>query len=155
MISRRHLLATAAVLVAGGVGAAVGLLRPTGDEQVAAAGPPVQLTTALAREQDLLAALELALRHDPALQGRLRQVRADHAAHAGALRSAIAGYPAASPTSQSASPPAGVSSLAELRKAELAAARLAAAESADLTAANAALLASISAAESTHAELLA
>ncbi len=156
MITRRHLLAAGVVLAAGGAGAAVGLRRPIGHHDAAPKQPPPQLTGALSREQDLIAAIHLAVQHDPTLRGRLDQVEADHTAHAAALESAIAGVSPAGQTasSQTSPPSAAPPSLARLRAAELRAARLAAAESGALSGAHAALLASISAAESTHAELL-
>lgn len=156
MITRRHLLAAGLVLAAGGAGAAVGLRRPIGHHDAAPKQPPAQLASALAREQDLIAAIRLAAQHDPALRSRLDQVQADHTAHVAALESAIAGVsPAGQTASPHTSPPAvAPPSLARLRAAELRAARLAAAESAAMSGADAALLASISASESTHAELL-
>jgi hypothetical protein len=150
MITRRALLGAGVLAAAGGIGAAVAELRPRPRPPVPPAAPQ-QLSEALARERSLVANLDAALATRP----DLRQVRDDHAAHAAALRQAIARYPAlASPlTSASPRPEAGTS--AQLRDSELAAARAAAGESAVLTGADAALLASISASEATHAELLA
>jgi hypothetical protein len=71
-----------------------------------------------------------------------------------ALRSAVDAYPAPAPSVSPTPERSGASSRPELLAAEQAAARDAAAESAALRGADAALLASISAAESTHAELL-
>ncbi len=74
-----------------------------------------------------------------------------------ALESAIGAYPAYPTTAAASSGPSGTvaaQSATELRSAEQSAATLAAAESAALRGADAALLASISAAESTHAALL-
>jgi hypothetical protein len=160
MITRRQLIAAGVVIVAGGGGAAAGWFRPVGHDRVIAAVPPPGLTAALTRERELLAALALALRTDPALRTRLGQVHADHAAHAVALQSAIQAHQSTAPSTPTATAtitpaPAETSSLAQLRAAELSAAHLAAAESSALTGADAALLASISACESTHAELLA
>ena len=106
---------------------------------------------ALDRELALVADLDAALRRG-AGPATLPAVRADHAAHVAALHSALAGYSAPSSTP----PPSGTPTptLAQLRAAEVAAARAAATESAALTGADAALLASISACEATHDELL-
>ena len=150
MITRRSLLGAGVVVAAGGIGAAVAGLQPRRDPPAPRAAPP-QLSHALAREQSLVAHLDAALAARP----ELRQVRDDHAAHAAALRRSIARYPApASPLSSSGPPPVAATT-AQLRASELAAAKAAAAESAVLTGADAALLASISASEATHAELLA
>jgi hypothetical protein len=148
MITRRALLGTGVVAAAAGIGAAVAGLQPRRRPPAPPAAPR-QLSEALAREQSLIANVD-------ALDARpgLRQVRDDHAAHATALRQAIAHYPAPAPPFASASPPPAAGTTGQLRAAELAAARAAAAESAALTGAEAALLASISASEATHAELL-
>jgi len=150
MITRRALLGTGLIVAAGGIGAAVAAVQPR-PRPPAPPAAPRQLSEALAREQALVANLDAALGARP----ELRQVRDDHAAHAAALREAIARYPApASPGISTPPPPAGATT-ARLRASELAAAEAAARESAALTGADAALLASISASEATHAELLA
>lgn len=139
------------MVVAGGVGAVVGVFvsegRPVADGPTA----PQSLRQALNREVALVADLDAALRRGAGPAAALRAVRADHAAHAAALRSTLAAYPAPAPTPSTATPSP---TLARLRAAELAAAHAAAAESAALTGADAALLASISACEATHGELL-
>ena len=149
MITRRALLGTGLVVAAGGIGAAVAGLQPRRRPPAPPAAPR-QLSDALAREQSLVANVDAALDARP----ELRQVRDDHAAHAAALRQAITRYPAAAPPLVRAAPPPAAGTTAQLRAGELAAARAAAAESAALTGADAALLASISASEATHAELL-
>ncbi len=150
MITRRALIGTGVVVAAGGIGAAVAGLQPRRRPQAPPAAPP-QLSDALAREQSLVAHLDAALAARP----ELRQVRNDHAAHAAALRQSIASYPAPASPPVSSGPPPVAATTAKLRASELAAAKAAAAESAALTGADAALLASISASEATHAELLA
>ncbi len=160
MITRRQALTTGAVIATGAAGAALGLVRPIRHHRAAVVEPPAGLSSALAREHDLMAALRTAMQHDPALKARLGQVYDDHSAHAIALKSAVNAFSADAPASPTSSPPSSLTpatsaSLQQLRAAELTAARLAAAESATLAGANAALLASISACESTHAELLA
>jgi hypothetical protein len=149
MITRRALLGTGLVVAAGGIGAAVAGLQPR-RRPPAPPAPPQQLSDALAREQSLVAGLDAALPTRPELQ----QVRDDHVAHAAALRQAVARYPAAASSPSSAGRRPAVDTTAQLRAAELTAAKAAAAESAALAGADAALLASISASEATHAELL-
>ena len=155
ILSRRSLLGAGAVLLAGGVGAGIAGIQPRRERAVHVTGAPEELPGALARELSLVANLEAALRHDPSRAVELRAARDDHAAHATALRSAISTYV---PPSASSAPPASVPpaapTIAQLWAAELAAARSAAAESGALAGAHAALLASISACEATHAELL-
>jgi hypothetical protein len=157
MITRRRVMVTGAVVAAGAAGAVLGTVRPVHVARTKLAPPPAALTSALAREQAMLAALDAALRADPSLRPRIAQIRNDHAAHAVALESAIGAYPAYPTTAAASSGPSGtvaVQSATELRSAEQSAATLAAAASAALGGADAALLASISAAESTHAALL-
>lgn len=141
------------MLAAGGVGAVVGVFVSEGRAAPArrpSAPPP--LRRALDRELALVADLDAALRRGAGPAAALRAVHADHVAHAAALRSALAGFPAPtpSPTPSSTTAP----TVARLRAAELAAAHAAAADSASLTGAEAALLASISACEATHEDLL-
>ena len=145
------MLGAAAVVATGGVGAAVGVFVSEGRATSEGASPPAPLRQALERELALVADLDSALRNGAGPAAALRAVRADHAAHAAALRSTLAAYPAPSPSTAIPSP---TPTLSRLRAAELAAARAAAAESAALTGADAALLASISACEATHGELL-
>ena len=157
MITRRRAMVTGAVVAAGAAGAVLGTVRPVHVARTKLALPPAALTSALARERAMLAALDAALRADPSLPPGIAQIRDDHAAHAVALESAIGAYPAYPSTAAASSGPSGAvaaQSATELRAAEQSAATLAAAESAGLRGADAALLASISAAESTHAALL-
>lgn len=159
-VTRRGVLVAGVLVAATGAGAAAGLVRSVPRQAVSRGAPPPELAGALAREQQLVAGLDAALRFDPSLAARLGPIRADHAAHADALRSALASYPGGvggvSSGSGSSAPPAGQAapSLARLRASEADAARLAAGDSLDLGGARAALLASISAAEAGHVELL-
>jgi len=157
ILSRRYLLGAGVVLAAGGVGAGIAGISSVRRPAAAATEVPTQLHGALAREQALVAGLETALRRNtgaiPAVA--LRAARDDHAAHAAALSSAISAHPGPSSSSTPPpSPPAAAPTIAQLRAAELAAAGAAAAESSALAGPDAALLASISACEATHAELL-
>lgn len=155
ILSRRSLLGAGVVLVAGGVGAGIAGIQPRRERAAHVTGAPTELAGALARELSLVANLEATLRHDPSRAVELRAARDDHAAHATALRSAISAYPTPSMSSTPpASGPPAAPTIAQLHAAELAAARSAAAESSALTGADAALLASISACEATHAELI-
>jgi hypothetical protein len=151
VITRRSVLGAAAVVATGGVGAVVGVFVSEGRATSERAVAPAPLRQALERELALVVDLDSALRRGAGPAAALRAVRADHAAHAAALRSTLGAYPAPTPpTVTSSSTP----TLSGLRAAELAAARAAAAESAALTGADAALLASISACEATHGQLL-
>lgn len=149
------------MLAAGGVGAVAGVFTsesPAGPAD-RVTPPPEPLQRALERELALVADLDRALRNGTGPAALLRAVRADHVAHAAALRSSAAGLSATAPgpsaTATSPSmPPAAAPTLARLRAAEAAAARATAADAAALTGADAALLASISACEATHGELL-
>ena len=141
------------MVVAGGVGAVVGVFVSEGRPAAHRPTGPQSLRQALNRELALVADLDAALRRGAGPAAALQAVRADHTAHAGALRSTLAAYPGPAPTPSSTTP-SPTPTLARLRAAELAAAHAAAAESAALTGADAALLASISACEATHGELL-
>jgi hypothetical protein len=148
------MLGAGAVVAAGGIGTLVAAVQPRHQGATSRVEPPPTLTGALAREDALVAGLDATLHGDSALGARLLPLRDDHSAHAAALRSALAAYPTASPSpSPSAAPTAPT--LTALRAAELAAARSAAEDSLALRGADAALLASISACEATHAEMLA
>ena len=157
MITRRRVVVTGAVVAASAAGAVLGTVRPVHLARTKLAPPPAALTTALARERAMVAALDAALRADPSLRPTIVQIRDDHAAHAFALESAVGAYPAYPSTRTASGAPSGTvgaPSVTELRATEQSAATLAAAESVALHGADAALLASISAAESTHAALL-
>lgn len=125
-------------------------------------GPDPQLAD-LENEQALLAAYDATLRAHPKLADRLRPVRADHAAHAAALRRLLTPAGGRRRTSASPTPPAPTVSpvpadpaaaLAALRTAEQSA--YAARTRACLAAATdrAALLGSIAASEASHGVLL-
>jgi hypothetical protein len=144
-------LGAAAVVATGGVGAVVGVFVSEGRATPERATPPAPLRQALERELALVAGLDSALRRGAGSTAALQAVRADHVAHAAALRSTLAAYPAPTPATPRPTPTPTQSGL---RAAELVAARAAAAESAALTGADAALLASISACEATHGQLL-
>ena len=158
-LSRRALLGAGVVVVAGGVGAGIAAAQPRRRRVDHRPGAPAELHAALDRELTLIAGLDAALQGTPAPGAPstvLRAAQADHAAHATALRSAIAAYPAPDASSTSPTAPlAAAPTVAQLRAAEIMAGRAAAGESAALTGADAALLASIAACEATHAELLA
>ncbi len=152
---RGFLLGTGLAVVSAGGGVAAGLLvtRPKPDEVTA----PAELVAAADAERVLIAALDASLADNPGLAPVLRQVRADHAAHLGALAASVAavvGVPSesASPTGPS-TPPAALDS-AGLRRAEQLAAKTAAARALRVGGTEAALLASIAACEATHVELL-
>lgn len=172
-ITRRGVLVTGALVAATGAGVAAGLLRPQPPQAASLGVPPPELARALAREQQLIAGLDAALRHDTSLAAALGQVRGDHVGHAQALRSTLASYPggtglmAPGPASSgpassgpassgpvAPSPGQASPSLAQLSASEADAARLAAGDALNLDGAAAALLASISASEAGHAELL-
>jgi hypothetical protein len=150
--SRRWFLAGgAAVLLGGGGGAAAALLR---DEKPAP--PPVappELLAAAAAERRLIADLDATTGGTPAVRRVIVSARADHAAHLAALTRLLAGY-----RRTAATRPGAVRGTprtrAELRAAEERAAAAAAAHAATLPGGLAALLASISACEASHAELL-
>jgi hypothetical protein len=157
--SRRTFLVGGGVAVlagaGGGVGAAFAQSKP---RPPVPPPPPADLLAALAAERTLIASVAAALSARPASRAVLAQIHADHEAHARALEAAIAPTtvrpdPAASPL-PSSSPPPPVPGTAALRAAETAAAHTAASRAAASTGRNATLLASISACEATHAELL-
>lgn len=179
-ITRRRLLALGglAIVAAAGAGATtaatlrrtVRSIAPTPVPSPSSSAPPAQLVAVLAHEQGLIAALTAAISADPQPNPLLPNLRDDHVAHVQAIRAALgpndaitAGTdvtsaltptgPAASarPTgSTSAAPP----DRATLRAAEGQAQSLAASASAALSGADAVLLASISACEAGHVELL-
>ena len=159
--SRRWFLAGGVAAVVGaGAGVGVGFLQP---ESAPKPNPaPAELTDALAAERELLTLAAVALGRDPSLRADVAALRSDHTAHLRALQSAIASYdtsPTPSSTTASSTTPTPSSAptspvRAQLRAAERAAATAAAARAERLTGSTAVLLASISACESTHAELL-
>jgi hypothetical protein len=161
--SRRAFLFGGGLAVVAGAGAGVGAEywrdRP-------ATPPPRQhapaaLRAALAAEHGLLAALDASLPTAGPADAALRQVRADHAAHARALAAAVAqagglppGARATASGSAVASRPQPPRSVAQLQEAEAGASRRAAERAGSLSGRDAALLASIAACEASHAELL-
>lgn len=144
MISRRRLLASVATVVAGSAGVIVGVRRPLPRHVPEPVPTAAWIREAAAREQVLLAAVD-ATAGDPVLSA----VRADHVEHLRTLEAMEHG--AAHPSS---SGPSARLAVVDVRRAELDAASAGAAMSAQLTGADAALLASISACEASHAELL-
>lgn len=151
---RRWFLAGAGAAVlaaAGGVGAALLRKEPAPDPDPA----PAPLLAAIAAERALLADLDATTGGTPQVRRLLVQVRADHSAHLQALRSLAAAHDlpgAASSSTQAA--PGTPRSAAQLRAAENRAAATAAGHAAALEDRAATLLASISACEASHAELL-
>jgi hypothetical protein len=160
--SRRWFLAGgAAALVGAGAGVAAGLWTDETPSRPRRPAPPQVLIAAAAAERALLADLDATTGGTPAVRSVIRQVRADHAAHLGALLGLLATYPAPAGDRPSAAlgsasaPPGAPRTRAALRDAERRAAAAAAARADRLTGGHAALLASIAAAEATHADLLA
>jgi hypothetical protein len=154
-ISRRGLLlGAAAVVLAGGGGIAVGVLRPVGHEPPTGR-PPADLVAALAAERALIASIDATSGGTAPVRAALHQIKADHVAHRIALQAAVDGYPDP-PTGARAgrSRPAVALHVAELRSAEQHASAQAASRAARLSGRDAALLASIAACEACHAELL-
>jgi hypothetical protein len=154
-LPRRWFLAGgAAVVVGGGAGVGVGLLRSESKPMPVPA--PRALRDAIDAEQHLLALAAAALRRDPTLRAELAALTADHTAHLRALRAALTSYdrPAPTPTRTPTTLGSTSSVRAQLRAAERAAAATAAARAERLVGPPATVLASISACESTHVELL-
>jgi hypothetical protein len=152
LLTRRRLLATAAVVIAGGAGVSTGLLRPVRHRPPPRA--PQALLDALDREHALTAAVDATLATDATLHTLLDPIRTDHVAHAAAFDSLLSGYSrphTPSPPPPRASSPSGRPALlvAE-RQASLA---LTVASSTQLGE-PAALLASVAACEAGHVELL-
>lgn len=151
-------------LVVGGLAAVAaggGVWWALSDEGAKPASPPAallgRLHDARTAEAELIATLRAALKHAGSHGSVLRQLHADHVAHAKAIDALIADvlYPARpSPSSPAVSTPSGRVPMATLRAAETRAARAASHRAAQLTGQAAVLLASIAACESTHAELL-
>ena len=169
--TRRGLLVGAGVVAAAAAGGvALGLATGGSDATPFVARPSRELSAAAAAERALIAMVDSALVRARAQQrAHLHAIRADHVAHLAAIEAAIADemYPATRPSGSgaaSASRPASPTrsrrpsgppvSLATARSRERAAATAAAARALRLSGRSAALLASIAAAEATHAELL-
>jgi hypothetical protein len=117
---------------------------------------PGALTAAAAAERALIADLDATTGGAPEVRRFIVQARADHTAHLAALTALLASYraPAGSPSTSAPARPGTARTLAQLRAAEQRASATAAGHAAALRDAQAALLASISACEAGHAELL-
>ena len=164
-LTRRELLvALGAVVITGPAGCTVFDDEPAPPLASAPPSPPPPdlLLPLLAIEGALLAQYDATLARYPQLVSRAGPIRADHAAHLGALR-AIVGTPATSesaPARPAASPPrivipaTSAAALAVLRSAEAAAGRRLASACLSAPPARAALLGSIAACESAHLVLL-
>jgi hypothetical protein len=163
---RRFVLGVAGVgVVAAAAGAATGwLTEPTSTSAAGTHEPEVsdQLLAAHEAEQQLILIITAAVGHATgAKKQALKAILADHRAHLAALKAAV-GPAASSSASASPSPgkpsptePAGIVTSGIARIVEQRASRVAAARAFALTGRDAALLASISASEAMHAELLA
>jgi hypothetical protein len=161
VLSRRAVLVSAGALVlAGAGGVAAGTRAPL--HHPAAPAPPAALVAALAAEDALIGGIDAAA-PDPATRQLLAQLRADHVAHRRVLTGLIGAATGRSysptpsapgPRTTSGAPRPAPRGRAELRAAEQRAAREGAARAAGLRGAPAALLASIAACETSHAELL-
>jgi hypothetical protein len=168
-MTRRAVLASGAALVVGGAtGVAFQISGSAIDGTPVQAAAPPELVAAAASESRLLSAIDGALAHDPPLRSLLAGVRADHVAHQAVLRAALARYastPAnASPSATIAPPqpepqpqpgPQPHLSRVRVRALELQAAATASRYARALSGPDSAVLASISACEASHAELLA
>lgn len=153
--SRRGFLVGAglAVLGAGG-GVVAGLLVDRSSDETEVPNPAVLLAAAKA-ERDLLDAVsDVGPRNEP-LRSLLDQIRADHEAHLAALLAEVAVATGSGTLTGFRPLPFGVGLERDgLRRRESAAAATAAKRALSLTGRDAALLASISACEASHAELL-
>src|SRR5690242_18311429 len=149
-------------LVVGGlaaVAAAGGAWWAASDDGTTSASVPTALVAELhaarTAEDELIATLDAALKHAGGHGSALRQLHADHKAHAKAIAALVADvlYPA-TPSASSAplERPSGRVAVAAVRTAEMHASRVAAQRAAKLTGEAAVLLASIAACEATHAE---
>jgi hypothetical protein len=156
--SRRGFLfgAVAAVLAAAGGGTAAALLRARPVQNEPGGQLPAVLLGAVEAEDRLIAAID-----SVGDAKALAHLRADHVAHREALLGAAqaaggtaTGVPSSGVGSSSRTPSPALLTLTQLGNAESAAALAAAAAASKLTGADAALLASISACEASHAELL-
>jgi len=133
--------------------------RPSGTPTVSRPDP---LLAVLAVEEALLEAYDTTLRHFPALRAVLASLRADHAAHAAALRTELVGTPSplpsrpgssadpASPEVQVSAPATRTAARAALADRERAAATGTGAACLVAPAARSVLLGSIAACETSH-----
>jgi hypothetical protein len=180
VITRRRLLAFGglAIVVGAGAGATtattvrrtVRSIAPTAAGSPTAPRPPAQLVAVLAHEQGLIATLTAAISADPQSNPLLPNIRDDHLAHVQAIRAALGAMGEIAAADSPPSSPASTSSISStsssvptstpapdlvaMREAEVRAQQLAATASAGLTGADAVLLASVSACEAGHVELL-
>jgi hypothetical protein len=163
--SRRWFLAGgAAVLLGAGAGLAAEFATHEKPAPPQPPTPPRALVDAIAAERALLTDLAATTGGSPAVRAVIRQIRADHATHLMVLTDLVASYgvltgagPASSASSASSpapSPSGTPRTRAALRDAERRASAAAARHADALTGGQAALLASIAAAEATHADLL-
>jgi hypothetical protein len=174
-MTRRALLASGPALIVGGAaGVAFQISGSPIDGTPVQPAPPPELVAAAASESGLLSAIDGALAHDPSLRTLLAGVRADHVAHQAVLRAALGAYASAASASTAAntSPSASLAptqpvpapqpapkpptqlTRTQLRALELKAAAAASRYARALSGPDAAVLASISACEASHAELL-
>lgn len=153
---RWFLVGGAAALLGGAGGVAAQLAHRTA--RATPAPPPELLVAALAAERSLIADLDATTGGSAAVRRVVAQVRADHVAHAAALRGLLATFPPSASSSASAPaspiPPATPRTRAQLRVTEQGAAERAGAAASIAHGHLAALLASIAACEATHVELL-
>jgi hypothetical protein len=160
-------VARRSVLIGGSVGAGLVLAGCTSGEPAPAPTtppPPDPLLAELADERRLMGAYDATIARYPALRARLGPVRADHAAHAAALVTALgpaAPTTSAAPTPSTTATPSGspvpgtaAAAVAALRAAERAAASARGTVALTAAADRARLLAGISAAEASHVVVL-
>jgi hypothetical protein len=154
---RGFLLGTGLAVLGAGGGIAVGALVDRSPDEVEVPNPQVLLAAAQS-ERELIAGIDETLATAPKHPSAelLRVVRANHQAHLVALHAAVAVVVGTTSSGVSTPPPRSGRELSpeQFRILEAAAARAAAARALTLTGRDAALLASISACEATHAELL-
>jgi hypothetical protein len=151
--SRRGFLVGGAVaMVAGAGGGIAGAALQPAPRQPPATVPAV-LAAALAAEHELVAALSAG--GPPAISATLAQLATDHREHASALQALIGpGRGVTEPAPTAAPPGPAPLTVAQLKAAEQRAATRAARHAGGLTGRGAVLLASISACEASHVELL-
>ena len=151
--TRRWVLAGGlAILAGGGAGVGAAFLRHHPKHRPPPPPPPTDLVAAAAAERRLIADLVATTGGSPDVRVVIAQATVNHRAHLAALEALLRQYraPVARPTRLRGSP----RTKAQLRAAEHSAAIAAAGRAAHQGIALAGLLASISACEATHAELL-
>lgn len=148
--SRRTFLIAAGTAAAVGAGAGVASgFAWTKPEPIPPPPVPADLVAAIAAETVLIAAIDSI--SDPARVRLFTAIRADHVAHAAALQALV---PAGSTPYEIPKPAAGAGTIGELLSRERSAAGQAARRAAAADGTLAVLLASISACEAGHVELL-